>query len=391
VSCNARGLLCFRPEVVAIGLVVSDVARWIEKLAPRQLAETWDSVGLQVGDGDAPVQRVMTVLTVTQDVVRQARELEIDLIVAHHPLLFRPLTQVSPRTRTGSILTALIKEGIALYVAHTNLDAAPGGVNDGLARRLGLEDLQPLVPKARSRQYKLVTFVPVDHERTVMEAMAQAGAGLIGAYSHCSFGVKGYGTFKPLAGANPFVGEVGELERVEETRLEMLVDDERVSRVVQALLRAHPYEEVAYDLYPVEPVKKEAGIGRVGSLSRPLTTIEAISLVKKALGVKSVRVAGAMRERVQKIAVVGGSGGSFVQAAAQCGAELLVTGDVDYHDADEARFLGLMVIDAGHFGTERHVPNDLKSYLESQALEHREALSVFMAEESDAFWADGDE
>lgn len=378
------------PEVVAIGLVVFDVVNWLERLAPPHLAESWDAVGLQVGDGWAPVRRVLTALTVTPDVVRQARELEADLIVAHHPLLFRPLKAVSFTSRTGAVLASLIKEGIALYVAHTNLDAAPGGVNDGLARRLELEDAVPLVPKPRTRQYKLVTFVPLDHKRAVMEAMAEAGAGVIGQYSHCSFSAAGVGTFRPLAGANPFIGTVGELEEVEEARLEMLVDEERLSAAVQALLKAHPYEEAAYDIYPLEPAKKEAGIGRVGRLKRPMTAEEAVAHVKSALGLAGVRLAGARRERVEKVAVVGGSGGSFVEAAAARGADLLVTGDVDYHDADEARFCGLMVIDAGHFGTERHVPYDLREYLESQARERGEELSVWAAEEKDAFWLAGD-
>jgi len=375
--------------VVAIGLTVFDVASWLERLAPTPLAESWDAVGLQVGDGRAAVRRVMTALTVTEDVVRQAKERDVDLIVAHHPLLFRPLKSVSPRTRIGAILAELIKEEIALYVAHTNLDAAPGGVNDGLARRLGLEQVVPLVPKPLARRYKLVTFVPEGYEEKVLAAMAEAGAGVIGEYSHCSFGVRGHGTFKPLAGANPFIGRAGELERVAETRLEMVGEERDLAAVVGALLKAHPYEEVAYDVYPLEPVRKEAGIGRIGSLKRPLPADEAVEHVKAALGVHNVRLAGARRERVERVAVVGGSGGSLVEAAASAGAHLLVTGDVDYHDADEARFLGLMVVDAGHFGTEKHVPGDLKAYLESEARAREETLSVWTAEESDAFWPPG--
>lgn len=372
--------------MVAIAIVVNDVAGWVENLAPRHLAESWDAVGLQVGDGMAAVHRVMTALTVTPAVVQQARALQVDLIVAHHPLIFRPLTSVSPRTRIGAILTALIKEGIALYVAHTNLDAAPGGVNDGLARRLGLHDVTPLAPRPRSRRLKLVTFVPAEYEQRVLEAMAQAGAGVIGEYSHCSFGTRGIGTFKPLAGASPFVGRVGEMERVEESRLEMVVDEGRVRDVVRALKATHPYEEVAYDVYPLEPVTFDAGIGRVGVLPRPMAIAEAVDHVKKALDLTSVRLAGAARDRVHKVAVVGGSGGSFVHAAAACGADLIITGDLDYHDADEARFSGLLAMDVGHFGSEKHVPEDLKEYLESEARVRGETLAVWSADESDAFW-----
>lgn len=373
-------------EVRPIELTIGDVIGWIEQLAPRDLAEEWDAVGLQIGDPRAPVRRVITALTLTSNVVEQAKAFGAQLIVAHHPLIFRPLKSIQHRTRVGSIVTALIKNDIALYAAHTNLDAAVGGVNDGLANRLGLVEVEPLVPAAHLRRYKLVTFVPVEHEAEVRDALAEAGAGIIGNYSHCAFSTQGWGSFKPLAGADPYIGEVGKVERVQEVRLEMVVDHHARERVIDALWKAHPYEEVAYDLYPIEGGRSRAGLGRIGRFPEPMALSDFLAHVADALLLDDVRLAGASKEKVQRVAVVGGSGGSFVTRALQLGADVLITGDVDYHDADEARHGGLLVVDAGHFGTEKHVPHDLKTYLDEEAGRRGATLHVQVAGEEDAFW-----
>lgn len=370
----------------AIDLTVRDIKGWMERLAPIHLAEEWDAVGLQIGDPTAKVKRAITALTLTLDVVDQATAFDAQIVVAHHPLIFRPLRSIEPQTRIGSIITSLIRNGIALYVAHTNLDAAPGGVNDGLASRLGLVDVAPLVPAAPRPRYKLVTFVPVEHEAQVRDAMAQAGAGVIGNYSHCAFSSRGWGSFKPLEGANPYIGRVGDIERVEEVRLEMVVDEECKDAVIGALRQAHPYEEVAYDLYPIEGGPPVAGIGRIGRLSQPMQLEDFVAHVVRSLDLDDVRLAGARKKLVQRVAVVGGSGGSFIARAIRMGADAFITGDVDYHDADDARHGGLLVIDAGHFGTEKHVPHDLKAYLEAEAIQRGVLLSVRPADEEDTFW-----
>lgn len=375
-------------RVRTIELTVQQIAAWMERLAPVSLAEDWDSVGLQVGDRGARVTRVLTALTLTPDVVAQAASAQAQLIVAHHPLIFRPLSSIHPHTRVGSIVTQLIKRDIALYVAHTNLDAAPGGVNDGLAARLELSQTEPLVGKRPPRRFKLVTFVPVGHEEAVRDALAQAGAGVIGNYTHCAFVSAGFGSFKPLEGASPYLGQVGRVERVEEVRLEMVVPQAQVPQAVAALKEAHPYEEVAYDLYPLEEGEAQAGIGRVGHLPRPMSARELAELVKERLRIRSVRLCGAPVDRVERVAVVGGSGGSFVTEAKRQGADALITGDVDYHDADEARHAGLLIIDAGHFGTEKHVPYDLKAYLSEEAARAGVGLTVEVAREDDPFWGE---
>lgn len=374
------------PEVRTIELTVKTVAGWMERLAPPALAEEWDAVGLQVGDREALVTRVVTALTLTPDVVAQAAAGGAQLIVAHHPLIFRPLSSIQPHARVGFLVTQLIKHDIALFVAHTNLDAAPGGVNDGLAARLGLLETEPLTFRRLPRRVKLVTFVPAGHEDEVRDALAQAGAGVIGRYSHCAFTSPGRGSFKPMESANPYIGQVGRVEQVEEVRLEMVVPQADAAKAVAALKRAHPYEEVAYDLYPLEEVEAAAGIGRVGRLPRPMTAEEFIAYVKDRLQVRNVRPCGAAVPRIERVAVVGGSGGSFINEALRKGAHALVTGDVDYHDADEARHAGLLVVDAGHFGTEKHVSHDLKGYLSEEAARAGVSLEVEAAREEDPFW-----
>lgn len=369
---------------------VRDLARWLERLAPIHLAEPWDCVGLQCGEPGMRVERVMTALTVTGDVIEQASAFGAQAIVAHHPVIYKEVKAVRFDQRIGALLKKMAERSIALYVAHTNLDAAAGGVNDTLAARLGLVDTAPLAPSQRDAPfYKLVTFVPGEAVDVVRDALAGAGAGVIGAYTHCTFGVEGEGTFVPQEGAAPYIGAVGRLERVREVRLETVVGEGEKEKVLAALRKAHPYEEVAVDLYPLaRSGPAMTGIGRVGELPEALSTEEFVAKVKKSLSLPKVRLGGARVASIRRVAVVGGSGGSFARQAKAMGADVLITGDVDYHDADEARFLGLMLVDAGHFGTERHVPGDLARYLADAARNEGVALEVAVAEESDALWGD---
>ncbi len=359
---------------------------WIEELAPSFLAEEWDNVGLQCGTFAKETKKALTALTVTSDVVDQAISGGYDLIVAHHPLIFRPLSRIDASSPQGEILHRLIGARLTCIAAHTNLDAAPLGVNEGLARRLSLSDTAVLSPSAAAKVDKLVTFVPAAHVDAVRNALASAGAGEIGEYTHCTFGVSGIGTFVPSARAEPFTGKRGSLSRVEEVRLEVVLPRRVRSEAVARLVRAHPYEEVPIDIYPLEEaLDVRSGIGRIGKLPRPMGAKEFLEHVQKSLELSELRVAGALPESVETVAVLGGSGGSFVNRAALLGADALITGDVDYHDADLARSLGLLVVDAGHFGTERHVPVDLATYLTGRADQEGVELHVDVARERDAF------
>ncbi len=327
----------------------------MEELAPAHLAADWDNVGLLVGSPDQDVSRVLVALDVTPAVAEAAATGGIDLIIAHHPLIFKALTSLRTDRPIGRTLAALVRAGAAVFAAHTNLDAADGGVNDILASKLGLTALRPLSADYRESLLKIVVFVPESHAEAVRQAMAAAGAGHIGNYSHCTFQASGTGTFLPLAGTNPFIGQTGKLEYVAEFRLETIVPAGQADKVVQAMLAAHPYEEVAYDLYRLENAGRDHGVGRVGELVRPLALGDFASLVKSALKIDTVRLSGPGARQVKTVAVCGGAGAGLFAEAVRSGADVLVTGDVKYHEALEAAACGLTIIDAGHFASERPV------------------------------------
>lgn len=358
---------------------VADVMAVLEAWAPPAWAEPWDNVGLQVGDPADPAGTVLCALEVTDAVLAEARERGAGLLVVHHPLIFKPLKAL--RWDSGAAarrLRDLVRAGLAVYAAHTNLDVAPGGTNDLLAERVGLTRWDVLQPAGEERPFKLVTFVPRGHEGAVREAVAAAGAGVIGAYSHCTFQSPGTGTFKPLPGANPFQGQVGALEYAEELRLEVLVPAGRLPAAISAMRAAHPYEEVAYDIYPLANGGVVRGHGRVGELAAPVTLGELAERVKAALGAPAVRMAGDPDRRLTVAATGAGSGASLIRAAAARGAQVLVAGDMDHHDAHDALDLGMALIDPGHFATEQPVVAALAARLQA-GLAARDAGATVVA------------
>lgn len=325
----------------------------MERIAPRAMAEDWDNPGLLVGSSAQDVARVFVCLDVSEAVIARAVQVRADLIISHHPLLFRPIKQLRTDLPLGRMLAQLVKNDIAVFAAHTNLDSAPGGVNDLLAQRLGLIEVRPLTETYREKYTKLVVFVPETHAEAVRAAIGKAGAGQIGDYSQCSFRVKGTGAFLPLPGARPFLGKPGVLETVEEVRLEAILPQRIAPRVVRAMLRTHPYEAVAYDLYPLDNVIGATGLGRIGKLPQPQSLRAFCDAVKAALGLAQLRLAaGDQGTMVQKVALCGGSGADLAPKAAYGGADVFVTGDVKYHDAQKALECGVALVDAGHFGTE---------------------------------------
>jgi dinuclear metal center YbgI/SA1388 family protein len=251
----------------------------------------------------------------------------------------------------GKLYESLIKHDIAVYIAHTNLDVAAGGVNDLLATALGLADTVPLETSYTEKLKKLVVYVPQAQHESVREALFRAGAGYIrglSQYSHCSFNLHGQGTFYPLDGANPHIGTVGRLETVDEVRVETVFSERLQNKIVQAMLKAHPYEEVAYDIYSLDNNGVKMGLGRVGKLSHEITLGALCERVKAAFALDSVRVCGDLQRAVRKIAVLGGSGARYIRHALFAGADVLITGDIDHHSAHDALAAGLCLIDAGH-------------------------------------------
>lgn len=335
----------------------------IEKLAPRRLAESWDNVGLLLGSPAQTIHKVLLTLDVTEEVVEKAIQAGVDLIIAHHPIILKKIHAIRTDLPQGKILSILLKGNIAVYAAHTNLDIATGGVNDALASTLQLQDFQPLAISSVEKLCKLVMFIPPTHVDAVREAITVVGAGYVGKYSHCTFLTNGTGTFLPLEGSKPFIGVHGKMEYLEESRLETIFPEKVSRRVIKAMLEAHPYEEVAYDLYQLENKGTGLGLGRIGMLSAPMSFADFAIEVKNALGIDSVNVAGETSRVVKKVAVCGGSGAGLLHKAAFAGADVLVTGDVKYHEAQEAVALGIGIIDAGHFATEQPVLFRMKEYL----------------------------
>ncbi|MGF7186797.1 dinuclear metal center YbgI/SA1388 family protein [Desulfitispora alkaliphila] len=361
------------------------IISWIESLAPKTLAESWDNVGLQLGDPACQVEKVMVSLDVDSKVAAEAIEKKVDLIVTHHPFIFKPMKNLRTDLPQGEIIAELIKAGVSLYTAHTNLDCAPDGVNKALAETLKLTQTEILKVTNTNKLYKIVVFVPQGHQEEVRGALAAGGAGWIGNYSECGFELKGQGTFRPQDETNPYIGTPGKLERVDEYRLETIVPENKLKRAIAAMIKAHPYEEVAYDIYPLENRGEEFGLGLIGKTEKmPLN--EFVFEAKKALNSVGVKVVSSGVEVVKKVAVCGGSGSDLVSAAKFKGADVLVTGDVGYHQAQIAQALGIAVIDAGHFATENVVVSKLSEYIEQQAKINSVQLEVFTAEKSEDVW-----
>lgn len=337
---------------------VRDFYDAIDSFAPFSTAESWDNSGLLIGDGELPVARALLVLDLTAPVLEEAVKLGADLIITHHPAIFKPLSQITG----GSVIYRAVKAGISVISAHTNLDLAVGGVNDALAARLGLSALRPLRPETPRPWYKVAVFVPAGSAEAVYRAMSEAGAGRLGKYSHCAFLANGEGRFLPREGAHPAVGSVGRLESVKETRVEMICPPGALDTVLRAMRAAHPYEEPGYDVFEDHAVKDSLSLGRLGELKTPLPPGAFASLVKDRLGAAGIRYVQG-RESISAVAVCGGSGAELLRHAIGAGAQALVTGEGKHHLWLEAADAGLTLVDAGHFATENVVIEPLRDKL----------------------------
>jgi len=343
-------------------MIVQDVCNAIDALAPPSLAYSWDRCGLHVGEPDAEVRGVLVALTVTRETFVAARRARAQLIVSHHPLIWEPLKQLrtdDPHTRLCLDIAA---SGIACYAAHTNLDVVPGGVNTAIADRLKLCAQSPLLSVPQAAQVKLVTFVPDSHLASVREAVCAAGAGVIGDYRYCSFSAAGIGTFLPDENSDPYLGRKHVINEENERRFEVIVTKARLSRVLEALHASHPYDEVAYDIAVLDNLDPSIGLGVQGNLERPMTLGNFAKYVRRALGARHVRVVGSNDTRVHTIGVIGGSGAGEI-ARIPHSVDVLVTGDVRYHDALAAQDRGLAIIDAGHAAAEKWVVPALAEHL----------------------------
>jgi dinuclear metal center YbgI/SA1388 family protein len=334
--------------------LISALEGWFD---PRW-AEAWDAVGLVCGDRHEPVERVLLAVDAVPATVGEAVDAGAQLLVTHHPLLLTGVHGVPADEPKGALVHRMIRAGLAHYVAHTNADVARPGVSDALAARVGLADVRPLEVQDEQPLDKLVVFVPLDAAEKVIEAVAAAGAGRLGDYDRCAWSTPGTGTFRPLAGAHPAIGEINAVERVAEARVEMVVPRPARAAVIAALRGAHPYEEPAFDLLQMVPLPSRRGTGRVGMLPAPMSLAEftaraAAALPRTAWG---VRAAGDPTRTVRTVAVCGGSGGSLVEQARGAGADVFLTADLKHHPALEAVTErgghGMALVDAAHWATE---------------------------------------
>jgi len=368
---------------------VADISTAVDKIVPLELAQDWDNVGLSVGDPQSNVKNILLTIDVTKEVLSEAIKLRTDLIVSYHPVILQPLKKITaeppvklgakylaphsgPReagTPTQGLVYELIRRGIAVFSIHTALDAAVGGVNDGLAEIIGIADAKPIgdyVDYPTGGNYKLVVFIPVESVQKVSEAVFAAGAGWIGNYSKCSFQAQGTGTFLPLEGARPSIGKKGRLEKVPEIRFETIVPAEKLENVIAALKTAHPYETPAFDVFKLYNSQNKFGLGRIGKLTQPLSVEQIIRRIKRCTGAKAVGIVGDAKRLVKTAAVCAGYCGKIINLVIAAKVDLYLTGELKHHQALAAQQAGLTCICLSHSVSERFMLRKFAKQLQEQ-------------------------
>ncbi len=340
---------------------LKEISDYLESLAPLSSQEEYDNSGLIVGNRNQDVTNVLISLDCMEATVDEAIEKGCELIIAHHPIVFKGLKSLTGRNYVERTVLKAIKNDIAIYAIHTNFDNYRFGVNDEIAERLNLVNRRVLSPKY-GRLTKLTCFVPVEYTETVRNALFAAGAGEIGNYSNCSFSLEGEGTFLPNSSAQPFTGVANELSRERESRLEVLCSNHNLGAIVSAMKNAHPYEEVAYELYPIKNENSYEGSGLIGQLENELDETAFLDVIKKTFKCGVIRHTELKGKPIKNVAVCGGSGSFLIESAKRSGADIFITSDVKYHeffDADNE----LIIADIGHFESEQYTSNRLERIL----------------------------
>ena len=354
------------------------IEKMIEDFSPVRFACDWDNSGFHI-NLDNDVQNVLVCLDVTWEIIEEAARKNCGLIVSHHPLFFKNLRNIDTSAYVGNMAVQLIRRGISLYCAHTSMDSSPEGINTHLAELLGLKNTRFIQPVTVKKYNQIGVYVPEGHADGVARAMGNAGAGLLGNYRDCVFLSEGQGRFRPTEGANPFIGEVGRLEKVSETKIEAICSEDLTERVVSAMKAVHPYEEVAFYVTELKNSgKAESGLGVIGEFEEEITLKDAAHLVKERLLLDHVRVAGAMDKTIQKVGICGGSAGDLIPYAAGMGADLFITGEVKHDKYVAATEMAL--IEAGHYDTEKCFIQLFSQGLQKRANALQYNLSVFMTE-----------
>lgn len=365
-----------------------DIINILEKMSPLSYALDWDNSGLVVGREEKEIKKIMIALDATGEVIDQAVQWQADMIIIHHPMMFSPVKRVTDKDFMGEKIIKLIQNDISCYAMHTNFDVCV--MADEAAKRLELKNVKPLDITDSEEIYKIVVYVPSDSADVVRDTMTKEGAGYIGEYSHCTFNLEGIGTFKPLEGTNPYIGSVNELVSASEIRIETAARKDCLNKIVTGMLKVHPYEEPAYDVYKLHNQGKLRGIGKYGYLKENMNLRECAEFVKNAFGLTNVIVSGNPEKRITLAAVSPGSGKSMVKHALRAKADVLITGDIDHHTALDSVEQGLCIIDGGHFGTEHMMVDYVKNYLgnclKCGNLDWDSQIQILVAEEKSPFY-----
>jgi dinuclear metal center YbgI/SA1388 family protein len=333
-----------------------------EKIVPKNIQWEKDNTGLQIGDPESEISKILLCLEVTDKIVQEAINENIDLIFSHHPMLFFPLKKIDSSTKIGNIVYKLINNNISLYSSHTNLDKIKEGTSYSLSEKLGLQKIE-LLNNDPDLYYKIATFVPPDYVEKVTEALMNAGAGKVGKYDYCSFRTKGQGTFRGSEDTNPFIGKKGEKEYVDEVRLETIFPKWATSNIIIALKSSHPYEEVAYDIYPLKNQSTQYGIGTIGETREEMKATDFLDLLKKIINAPFLKISGDYNRSIKRVAVVAGAGSQYLNEAIAKKADIFITSDLTYHNFFETQ--NLIIVDAGHYETEITVLENLENLLRS--------------------------
>ena len=330
---------------------ISEITNHLESIAPISSQESYDNCGLLVGDKNSEISNVLITLDCIETTIDEAIEKKCNLIIAHHPIIFKGLKKITGKNYVERTILKAIKNNIAIYATHTNLDNYMNGVNKKIGEKLGIKKTKILQPSLNTL-CKIAVYVPKMHQNHVMEAMFNAGAGNIGHYAECSFSSSGHGTFKASANAKPFVGEIEKRHKEDEIKIELIVSTHQTNKVIQAMLAVHPYEEVAYDIYPLLNQNNFEGAGMIGELDSEISEIEFLQNLKRLFGCNVIRHTSLLNKPIKRIAWCGGSGSFLLAKAIVAKADIFITGDFKYHDFFDADNQ-IIIADIGHFESEQ--------------------------------------
>jgi len=323
----------------------------IESFAPLAYQEAYDNAGLLLGSENMEIKKALITIDVTEEVINEAINVKANLIISHHPVIFNEIKKITGKTYTERIIIKAIKDNMAIYAAHTNLDNVMEGVNYKICQKLDLDNLRILSP-VKGELRKIVTFVPLDHADKVRLAIFNAGAGQIGNYEQCSYNLEGFGTFKGSEETNPYAGEKGKLHIEKEIRIETIFPKAIQQKVVSAMIAAHPYEEVAYDIYPLDNSYANAGMGMIGELEKDTNELTFLKKIKSVFDIKTLKHTKLRNKNIKKVAVCGGSGSFLIKDAISLDADIFITGDIKYHQFFDA-YDNILIADVGHYESEQ--------------------------------------